>query len=39
MYAERLEASIVENREHDVAAVGQRPANLDLPVLSIEATA
>ena len=39
MHAERLEAPMVENRDHDVAALGKRPADLDLPVLSIEATA
>jgi len=39
MHAERLEAPMVENRDHDVAALGQRPADLDLPVLSVKATA
>jgi hypothetical protein len=37
--AERLEAAVVKNREHDIAALGQRPADLDLSVVSVEATA
>jgi hypothetical protein len=39
MHAEGLEAPMVEDRDHDVAALGKRPADLDRPVLSIDATA
>jgi len=39
MNAERLGAAVVKNRDHDIAALRQRPANLDLSVVSVEATA
>ena len=39
MHAERLGAPMVENRDHDVTALGKRPSDLDLAVPSIEATA
>jgi hypothetical protein len=39
MHAEVLKAPVVEDRDHDIAVLRQRPADLDLPVLSIKATA
>lgn len=39
IYTERLEAPMVENRDHYIATLRERPADLDFPVLSIEATA
>jgi len=38
MHSERLLASMVEDRDHDTAAEGQRPAHLDLAVAPLEAT-
>src|SRR6202030_3760098 len=37
--AERLEAPVVEDGDDDVSALRQRPADLDLTVLSVEAAA
>ena len=39
VHSERLVASVIEDRDDDIAAVRQRPAHLDLAVAALEAAA
>jgi hypothetical protein len=39
MHPKRLEATVVKNCDHDVAARGEGPADLDLSVVAFEAAA